>query len=77
MGTPVQLLRVTAHWRGLSEPRGGENQTVGYTNQNAGDKGKMHRGSLEPFEGEIRTFGDTSVTSWGPGSNFCGLMPKV
>ena len=59
-----------------SETHGDENQTVGYTNQNAGDEGQMHRGLLEPLEGETQISGDTSASSWGPRSNFLWANAK-
>ena len=59
-----------------SETRGDENQTVGYSNQNAGDEGQMHRGLLEPLEGEIQISGDISATSWGLRSNFLWANTK-
>ena len=59
-----------------SETRGGENQTVGYTNQNAGDEGQMHRGLLEPLEGETQISGTLVPLPGDPGLTFCGLTPK-
>ena len=56
----------------MSETHGGENQTAGYTNQISGRESPMHRGSREPFDGEILTSGDSSATSGDTGPTSVG-----